>query len=342
MTAAFDPIAMLEAGYVQYEDRVGWMHAMTEIVTRSFDPDAMGAICYFLGPEGPTSGRRFFPSENTPQGGYDGVLEQGVAVMSQEGVARLVRTLMRPGLMSMVEALGALPDTAATRKWGGRDSVGVAVHCGEGPPAVFGTLTRNEYRIDASARALWRRIAIHLGAGLRLSGRGASPEAPDVECVITPGGRVAHAQGRGQDNAARERLRVAVREVDRARTRKGRADPEAALEMWRGLFSGRWSLVDHFDTDGRRFLLARRNDPNTPGPPALPLRQRQILFCVGAGWGNKEVGYALGVSETTVATHLSRALRAINVPSRSEWIRISTELALEQMRHDSQPAADER
>jgi DNA-binding NarL/FixJ family response regulator len=94
------------------------------------------------------------------------------------------------------------------------------------------------------------------------------------------------------------------------------------------LFSGRWSLVDHFDSDGRRFILARHNAPKVAAPKALPLRQRQVLFHAAAGWSNKEIAYALGVSESTVAAHLMRGLSAMNLPSRSEWIRISTEVLL--------------
>ena len=35
-----------------------------------------------------------------------------------------------------------------------------------------------------------------------------------------------------------------VRRIDRARTRAGREDVDAALGMWEGLVDGRWSLVD--------------------------------------------------------------------------------------------------
>ena len=160
--------------------------------------------------------------------------------------------------------------------------------------------------------------------------------------MLTPSGRVLHASGDARSDVARARLRSAVLDVDRARGREGRSNPDAALELWRGLFSGRWSLVDHFDSDGRRFLLARRNEPGAPGPKALPLRQRQVLFYVGAGWSNKEIGYALGISEATVAVHLRLALAALNVASRADWIRISAEVcedsAAPQLRAPRQPS----
>src|SRR5690606_20183590 len=84
--------------------------------------------------------------------------------------------------------------------------------------------------------------------------------------------------------------------------------------------------VDSFDSDGRRLLLARRNSPAVARPRELPLRQRQVLFQVGSGLSNHEIAYALGISESSVATHLSRALRTLNLPSRAEWIRLAAEV----------------
>ena len=53
-----------------------------------------------------------------------------------------------------------------------------------------------------------------------------------------------------------------------------------------------------------------------------------------------EVGYALGISDTTVAAHLGRALTALGVQSRSEWIRISAEVAA--AAHDGAKLAADR
>lgn len=115
-------------------------------------------------------------------------------------------------------------------------------------------------------------------------------------------------------------------DVDRVRTRRGRADSHLALDLWRGLFAGRWTLVDPFDSDGSRFVLARRNEPSTASPLALPRRQRQALFFAAAGWSNKEIGYTLSIAETTVASHLQRGLARVGAPTRAAWISIASEL----------------
>jgi DNA-binding CsgD family transcriptional regulator len=96
--------------------------------------------------------------------------------------------------------------------------------------------------------------------------------------------------------------------------------------LWRGLLAGRWSLVDHFDTDGRRFLLARKNDPDAPAPDALSARQRQVTFYASHGWSNAEIAYALGLAENTVSAHLHQSLKKLRL-SRSELIRLAGEFA---------------
>jgi DNA-binding NarL/FixJ family response regulator len=120
--------------------------------------------------------------------------------------------------------------------------------------------------------------------------------------------------------------------MDRARTRAGRADPLHALELWHGLLAGRWSLVDHVDRDGRRLVLARRNEPEGRGDhPALTSRQRQVLFYASVGWSLKQLAYALGLAEGTITHHLRVALRKVGMSSRAELVRVTTEIAVDAM-----------
>jgi DNA-binding NarL/FixJ family response regulator len=102
-------------------------------------------------------------------------------------------------------------------------------------------------------------------------------------------------------------LREGVRAIERARGPLRRRDPREAIELWRGLVAGLWSLVDHFDSDGRRYLVAHRNDPRTPDPRGLTERERQIVAYADLGQSNKHIAYQLGLSPSTVAVHLARA-----------------------------------
>lgn len=175
-----------------------------------------------------------------------------------------------------------------------------------------------------AVRRLWDRLAAHLAAGLRLRAelRGAAGPLEGAEAILTPGGRVEHAADAAKSRDARERLREAVRRVDRARGRLRRSDPGEALELWRGLVSGRWSLVDHFEGGGRRFVVARRNDPAVPDPRALGLRERQVVWYASLGHANKLIGYELGLSTSCVATHLSRAMAKLGVATRADLIAL--------------------
>jgi DNA-binding NarL/FixJ family response regulator len=171
-----------------------------------------------------------------------------------------------------------------------------------------------------SPTAHWNRLTGHIAAGLRLRRKLAAIErAPDAvvapaavadvspEAVLQPGGRVEHAEGQATSRSARDSLSTAARAMDRARGSLRRRDAGEAVEIWRGLVAGRWSLIDHFDSDGRRYLVAHRNDPATSDPRALTDRERQVLGYADLGRSNKMIAYELGLSPSTVAVLLGRA-----------------------------------
>ncbi len=169
---------------------------------------------------------------------------------------------------------------------------------------------RREMRVPAADEARWQRVMAHVLAGLRL--RGALADS-DGEAVLDPAGRVLHAEADAQSRTARDALQDAAATVERARSRAGRRDPDAALKAWKGLVSGRWSLVDRFDRDGRRFLVARRNDPSVPRPGGLTDRERQVASYAALGYSNKHIAYALGLAQSTVSNHLRTAMRRLGV-----------------------------
>lgn len=165
-------------------------------------------------------------------------------------------------------------------------------------------------RLSPRTRNLWRRVAAHVAAGLRLQQQVralANPEdlVDGAEAILSPQGRVEHATGA----AGEEESRLALQEglVRIAAARRARRDPIQAAELWTGLCAGRWSLVEHFERDGRRFFLACRNDPQLASLRALTARERQVCTYAAMGYSNKLIAYSLGVSISSVAKHLSRA-----------------------------------
>jgi DNA-binding CsgD family transcriptional regulator len=95
-------------------------------------------------------------------------------------------------------------------------------------------------------------------------------------------------------------------------------DPEKALEIWRGLVAGRWSLVDHFDTDGKRFLLAVKNTPGVEGRADLTSRERRVTALAAMGHRDKEIAYILGLSVASVTAAIHRARGKLGVRTRAE------------------------
>ena len=158
-----------------------------------------------------------------------------------------------------------------------------------------------------------------LGAGAATA---ADALPPDVEAVLDPSGKVHHARGGAEGKGARASLAEIVRRVEHARGRLRHTDPEEALAIWHALFDGRWSVVERTESDGRRFLLARRNPPGERDPKALTQGERDVLACAARGHSNKYIGYLLGVATSTVSSRLESALRKLGLTSRREAIEM--------------------
>ena len=178
-------------------------------------------------------------------------------------------------------------------------------------------------RTHPRKRALWTRIAAHVTAGLRMQRGATRAGLAEADAILDVDGRVLDAS----PGAATEldALRRAARDVDRARLRG--TDDEHALELWQCLFSGAYSVVDRFDTDGKRLFIAKRNAPEARGPRALSERERQVVALVSVGHSDKSAAYELGLAEGTVAAHLHAALKKLGLTSTSDLALLRASLA---------------
>lgn len=183
--------------------------------------------------------------------------------------------------------------------------------------------------VDVHARTAesWRRVLFHVGTGLRLRRRlAASPEA-----LVAPGGKVVHAEGAAREPSARDALAAAVRRVERARGAERARDPEAALRMWHGLVEGRWSLVDQWEGDGRRYIAARENLPRIKDPRALGQTEQAYLSMFLRGTTPAEIAFAFGRAEATVTHALSVVASRLGLPNRVALSRLGEEECLERL-----------
>ena len=136
-------------------------------------------------------------------------------------------------------------------------------------------------RWSAREKHRWSQLAAHASAGLRIqrlrrhlaptNGSGIS------EAILRLDGHVEHAEASARGDRARAALRRGVLALERARGPLRRQDADDALATWEALVAGRWSLVDRFESDGRRYLVAHRNDPDAPDLRGLTLRERQVV-----------------------------------------------------------------
>lgn len=174
-------------------------------------------------------------------------------------------------------------------------------------------------RASAEQVALFSRFAAHLTATLRIR-RNARSSRPRAAAVLSPAGALLDAAG-GDERVveAREDLRRATLALDRARATKRGGDLDLATRRWRPLVVARWSLVDEFDSDGRRFVVAVENSPPTPAPRRdLSEREHQIMTQAHLGHTDKEIAYELGLSASTVRVLLHRAARKLGASTRRE------------------------
>jgi DNA-binding CsgD family transcriptional regulator len=162
------------------------------------------------------------------------------------------------------------------------------------------------------------RSALRLRRALARGGAEASEEA-----VLDASGRCVHAEGTAKEPDARKALREAVLRGERAR-RRLRADENEALALWQALVDGRWSLVERFESDGRRYLVAREDAIGVRDPRGLTPRERQVAALAALGHSHKLIAYELGLSRPSVSASLGSAMRKLGAETQAEllaWVR---------------------
>ena len=167
-------------------------------------------------------------------------------------------------------------------------------------------------------REWWEELGAHFAAGYRARRalEGASPlDAADG--VFRPDGTPVRVKEPHREHL--DTWRRILRAVDRARAAEFRNADGAILDIWRGIIDGRWSLFDEVDTDGKRYMIL----VETGAPPAgrrgrLSPRELQVCLRAARGLTNKEIAFDLGLSLSSVATHLRRGLSKLGITGRSE------------------------
>ena len=140
--------------------------------------------------------------------------------------------------------------------------------------------------------------------------------------AVPPSDCAPPASGNVDARAARSLLSEALHARETGRDRPRSSDPEHAAEVWCALTRGRWSLIDAVERDGKRFLLARRNTPDLRARGALAPNEHRVCALAAAGLSTKLIAHELGLSTSTVSTHLKNALRKLGFGSRTQLVAL--------------------
>jgi DNA-binding CsgD family transcriptional regulator len=318
-----DAIGVVEACYAPAADEASWLLG----VLRALEPLDGGLGLYATRFDASAPDRVRFDPE-TVMLHADERWAEAARRATLEGDPAVIDALYRGGrpVSLASERLRHLVTPAATSQGPlahGQDVLGISAQDADRRGVLIGIPIRSDRAPGPQLRHALTSIAAHVTAARRL--RSITPQAADpegAEAVLAPGGSVVHACGPATAATARETLGRAVRAVERARAAARRVEPGDALALWRALVAGTWSLVDSVDSDGKRFVLARRNTPGVREPRALTPRERDVLAYAALGHANKYVAYLLGLRPSTVAAHLASGQRKLGLRSRAELIRM--------------------
>lgn len=253
--------------------------------------------------------------------------------MGPESVARWSQALVARGITTMWELRDELPEIydVLTAHIGGPDCLAIIAFDPDLHGVSINVPSPEPIELSGRDRERWNMLAIHIAAGFRLrrgsidstGARGmTSTEMPhDAEALLDPSKFVVSQAAAGaQTREASQLIREAAMRVDRARGKLRRSDPEESLDIWHGLVRGRWSLVDWFDTDGRRFVLAKPNAPHLGDPRGLTERELQVATYAARGESSKIIGYRFGISRSRVSALLRSAMRKLGVKTHAQLV----------------------
>ncbi len=221
---------------------------------------------------------------------------------------------------------------ALLEKLGWADVFGMTAIDPDGIGVDISAPLQETMKLSRKSRERWQMLGAHIASAYRLR-RALIRHEDDLdnddhqlpygaEAVLDAGHlRIVDAIGPAKDRSAGEILRRAARRVDQARGTLRKDDPSKALEIWKALVRGRWSLVDWFDGDGRRFVLAKPNPPKVFDPRGLSAQECQVVTYVLLGDTNKLIAYRLGLSQGRVSVLLKSAMHKLGAKSKAQLVQ---------------------
>lgn len=247
----------------------------------------------------------------------------------------ILRSLLRPCLATTLSELGEEHPAALTAINGEfdywKDALGITAVGPQGVGVHIVSALPKVTRLTGRSRERWQMLAAHVCAGHRLRRAIAEPRTNgspksgfphDAEAVLDPKRfAITDAKGSSKNGSAAKSFREAAIQADRARGRLRKTDPEKALEIWKALVRGRWSMVDWLDSDDRRLILAVPNPPEVVSPRGLTEREMQVVTYAIFGHSNKFIAYQLGISKARVSLLLSSSMQKLGARTPAQLVK---------------------
>ncbi|MEZ4458383.1 MAG: helix-turn-helix transcriptional regulator [bacterium] len=321
------PLELLERAYDLDLSTQEWQVAMVDGLSALF-PRAEGrfGFVYTFDEEGVELPHAHDSPDDVPAELVGGVIAN-VSSKHQRTAMRLFDTVQCSTLSKRLRELGDTQVAASFREAGVIDCAAICAGNATGAGFFFGAFLPESTNLGVAFQRRWMAVASHLAAVRRLH---ATLEGIDplnhAEMVFDPAlASVVNAKGPAKRTTSRERLRLAAINLDELR--RANADEDKRLSRWSALINGRWSLVDVFDSDGRRFVVAIANAPEAQPIAALSKRQAQIVSLLLQGHTQTFIGYELGLTQSTVAYHLARVRRVFRAANDVDLLnRLATML----------------
>ncbi|MBI2390673.1 MAG: helix-turn-helix transcriptional regulator [Deltaproteobacteria bacterium] len=336
-----DFVGVIEAAYRHEPDDARWLGGLLDAARSTLDA-GFGVLGYFIDAGDLSDVRASSPVIVGQPAGSDEIVHQILQALQLPAEARRAIGLLGPP--ETAEELYARSHTVVSASqvnsaavWEAIPGVGRWLHpLGIRDLVAIKTvdLDRRGFVIAAPVAAIttpdartvtnWARVAAHMAAGDRVRRallRAGSP-LEGAEAILNPDGRFEHAEGAAKEASGRAALRAMALAIEQARGPLRTSNGDEAVSMWTALVEGRWTLLEHFDRGGRRYIVAHRNEPRVRGALALSPREEQVAGYAALGHPVKLIAYELGLSSSTVSEHLATAMDKLGVPTRADLARV--------------------
>lgn len=328
-------VDLVEAAYNLEVPAADWLPSLMKTGKSAFDIVGNGVVGV-LGTGLTEEGQPLVSQLCTLDGSADLPLALAAAAheMGRETIGATGAEKLRAALVEKLSVFrDERPDFYETysRHLGCKDMLAIHAHEPDGSGPAFYIPSPELLELSPAVRQQWERVAVHIASAYRLRRRlngtdNAAGTTIDniplkAEALLDPKRFVvSHAVGAAQDRSASRTIRDAAASMDRARGKLRKNDPDEALRLWQAMVRGRWSLVDWFDTDGRRFVLAKANGPDLGDPRGLTEREHQVVTYASHGESSKLIGYRLGISPQRVSKLLRDGMHKLGVKTQAQLV----------------------